>query len=224
MIEPVIVYEDEDIMVVNKPHGMAAQPSYEQRTSVLDFFKKNGQHYLELIHRLDQPVGGLMILAKNDYANQKLSDQVRQHLMKKSYLAVVEGDVLPSEGKLEHYLQKIKGPKAIVVSSKVPQAKLSRLAYKKLNTKILDERIYSLIEVELETGRFHQIRAQLSAQGFPIVKDTKYNATYVTNGNSSGIPLFAYALTFNHPRTQTELCFKVIPSHELFQMFDLERF
>lgn len=205
-----ILFEDNHLLVVVKPQGIAVQKndaaSADDFQSVLkDYLKKKynkpGNVFLGIVHRLDQPVGGVMVFAKTSKAASRLSEQIRQNVWKKCYLAVVDGVPKQKNGVLEDYLVKNEATNEVYVSKKSnPKAKFARLSYKTL--KVAGNR--SLLEISLETGRSHQIRVQLSSRGFPIVNDHKYNKNAKIGSN---IALWAYSLEIEHPVTKEKLVF-----------------
>lgn len=206
---PEIIYEDNHLLVVVKPQGIPvqkAESSNDDFQSLLkDFLKrkydKPGNVFLGIVHRLDQPVGGVMVFAKTSKAASRLSEEIRQNLWKKYYLAVVDG--IPKEKKavLEDYLVKNEATNEVSVSRKGdPKAKFARLYYETLESK----NGRSLLKITLETGRAHQIRVQLSSRGLPIVNDHKYNRN---SKNIADIALWAYSVEIIHPVTKETLVF-----------------
>ena len=206
---PEIIYEDNHLLVVVKPQGIPvqkAESSNDDFQSLLkDFLKrkydKPGNVFLGIVHRLDQPVGGVMVFAKTSKAASRLSEEIRQNLWKKYYLAVVDG--IPKEKKavLEDYLVKNEATNEVSVSRKGdPKAKFARLYYETLESK----NGRSLLKITLETGRAHQIRVQLSTRGLPIVNDHKYNKN---SRNIADIALWAYSVEIIHPVTKEKLVF-----------------
>ena len=206
---PEIIYEDNHLLVVVKPQGIPvqkAESSNDDFQSLLkDYLKrkydKPGNVFLGIVHRLDQPVGGVMLFAKTSKAASRLSEQIRQNLWKKQYLAVVDG--IPKEKKavLEDWLVKNEEKNEVYVSKKGdPKAKFARLSYEALGSK----NGRSLLKITLETGRAHQIRVQLSTRGLPIVNDHKYNKN---SKNIADIALWAYSVEIIHPVTKEKLVF-----------------
>ena len=158
------------------------------------------------MHRLDRPVGGIMIFAKTSKAASRLSNQVREKVFKKKYLAVVDGELEQKEGILEDYLYKDERHNTSkVVSKEKKNAKLAKLDYKVL--KYNEVKNLSLVEIDLHTGRHHQIRVQLSHFGHSIFGDQKYG----TRGQGKQIALWAYQLTVKHPITKEEMTFEDLP-------------
>lgn len=198
-----IIYEDNDIIVVEKPAGMPVQTrSITQRDMVSELKNhlngKNGKEpYLGIIHRLDQPVRGIVVFAKNEMAAGELSRQISRECFDKRYYAVVEGYIEDKEQMvLEDYLIKTRDNMAKVVQKGTKDAKKAVLAYT-----VLDKdrnKDMTLLDIELKTGRFHQIRAQLSNICHPIAGDVKYGAKPDKNAERT-IALCAYHLGFDHP-------------------------
>lgn len=202
MSKPEILYEDKHLLVVNKPAGLITQPSGTDQDSLECQCKqllkirdqKPGNVYLHAVHRLDKPVSGIVLFAKTSKALSRLNAALRAKNFQKVYLALAEGVFIRPTGILEHYLIH-DDFQARVAGSSDPKAKLSRLHYRVLKV----EELKSLVEVTLETGRYHQIRAQLAAEGHPIVGDTKYGSqTYLGAGY---IALHHCRLSLPHPVT-----------------------
>lgn len=223
-----ILYEDSDIIVCVKPHGLATQsksfstPDLEKillnhiaRTSRSS--GSSGKPYLAVIHRLDQPVAGILVFAKTPFAAKELNKQLTTSGFGKHYYALVNGTPASSSGILEDYLVKDGRANISKVCDKgTKDARLARLTYKvvKHNTfggfpdTASDNA--SLLEIVLDTGRHHQIRVQLSNMGCPIIGDSKYNPATsqpVSSGNAQTLCLCAYKLNFKHPRTKEQLEF-----------------
>lgn len=209
-----ILYEDNHIIVVEKKPNIPSQSDktgdINMLTLVKDYikekYKKPGNVYLGLVHRLDRPVGGIMIFAKTSKAASRLSNQVREKIFKKKYLAVVDGKFEKNQGTLEDYLYKDERHNmSKVVKKEKKNSKLAKLDYKVLKYNQVKD--LSLVEINLHTGRHHQIRVQLSNFGHSIFGDQKYG----TRGKGKQIALWAYELTIIHPVTKEELTFKDLP-------------
>lgn len=205
-----VVHLDNHLLLVNKPAGLATQPSPTSNESlelhcknwVKEQFAKPGNVFLQPIHRLDKPVSGLVLFARTSKALSRLNGSMRAGQMHKTYQALVEGNVLPLEGKLEHYL--LHGDHyAHIVSADTKGAKRAILRYR---LKEQHENT-SLLEIDLETGRYHQIRAQLSAFGHPIVGDSKYGSKLAFKGD--GIALAHVRFSFPHPISNELLSFEL---------------
>ena len=209
-----VIYEDNHIIVVEKIPNV---PSQSDKTGDIDMltmvkqyikekYNKPGNVYLGLVHRLDRPVGGIMIFAKTSKAASRLSDQVREKVFKKKYLAVVDGKIENKSGTLEDYLYNDERNNiSKVVNKDKKNAKFAKLDYDVI--KYDEVKNLSLVKVNLHTGRHHQIRVQLSNFGHSIFGDQKYG----TRGQGKQIALWAYELTINHPITKEEMTFKDLP-------------
>lgn len=206
-----ILYEDRDILVCHKPAGLAVQTD---KTSQMDMASelKNylKQSYLGVVHRLDQPVEGLLVFAKNKQAAAGLSKQLTNGGLHKHYYAVCCGKPAASKGELVDYLVKDgKTNMAKTVEPSDPQGKEAILDYEVKEIK----NDKALLDVEIKTGRFHQIRAQLAHAGFPILGDLKYGNEKSINLSATeavrNVQLYAYSLSFVHPGTRKKMEFKM---------------
>lgn len=209
-----ILYQDNHLLVVEKEVGILSQSdgsnTKDMLTILKDYLKKEyhkpGNVYLGLVHRLDKPVGGIMVFAKTSKAAKRLSEQIRNHEFEKSYLAVVKGK-LSSAGTYEDYL--VKKDFHSYITDK-DHGKLARLKYKVIKKE--DDR--TLVKIELETGRYHQIRVQFASRNYPLLGDEKYGK----KGKYS-IALYAYQLSFLHPISKERLVFKLLPKEGYFKKF-----
>lgn len=217
-----ILFEDKDIIVCYKPSGIAVQTagiSQQDMVSELkNYLAAQGQKnpYVGVVHRLDQPVSGVLVFAKNQAAAADLSTQVQDNRMQKVYRAYVYGalDETGKERTLEDILYKdAKTNMSRVAAPGSKEAKLgkkAKLSYKVLQEIPVDEEVYSELEIKLHTGRHHQIRVQLSHAGHPILGDTKYGtleSAEISAKLEKGLKLCAYKLTFIHPKTKKEVEF-----------------
>lgn len=209
-----IIYEDNHLLVVEKPVNIPSQADESLDRDMLTIlkddikqrFNKPGNVYLGLVHRLDRPVGGVMVFAKTSKAASRLSEQVRSHNFKKIYLAAVHGKMEKSSGRLEHFLLKNTQTNTVkVVDKSAPGAKEAILDYETLES----SGELSLVRIRLHTGRSHQIRVQFSTTGHPLYGDQKYGAALNKAGQQ--IALWAYEIKCNHPTTKEELVFKCEP-------------
>ena len=223
MIAEKILYEDGQIIVCRKTAGVPTQTTALGEPDLVSMLKnyraeKNEDPYIGLVHRLDQPVEGVMLFAKTKSAAAILSKQVATRDMGKEYYAVVEGDPKEKEGSLTHWLVRDgKTNTSRVVVKNTPEAKEARLDYRVLGTMEVDGKIRSLIRVYLHTGRHHQIRVQMSATGHPIVGDRKYGEE-----NQRGyepLSLCSCRLNFRHPETGKEMEFSIQPEGKQFHQF-----
>ncbi|AQX04537.1 RNA pseudouridine synthase [Elizabethkingia meningoseptica] len=222
MIGSQIVYEDNHLLVINKKVGQLVQGDKTGDKSLLDeikdFIKKRDQKpgnvYLGLVHRIDRPTSGLVIYAKTSKALSRLTQMVKNREIQKTYWAIVPKEMIPLEQKLVHYLRKNeKNNKATVFEKPTEGAKEARLHYNVIKT--LDN--YYLLEVDLETGRHHQIRSQLAKIGVPIKGDLKYGSP--RSNPDGGIHLHARKLNFIHPVTkeQIEITAPTNPQDKIWQ-------
>ena len=207
-----VLYEDNHLLVVEKPANVPVQADASGDEDLLtackgyikEKYQKPGEVYLGLVHRLDRPVGGVMVFARTSKAAARLTEQFSAHRAMKRYAAVVEGNA-PSEGRLTDWLLKNESTNTTsVVQANTPGAKEARLSYRTLAR----EKGLSLLDVNLQTGRPHQIRVQLSGAGFPIRGDQRYNPDAMV-GNQ--IRLWAYALTIAHPTLKEPMTFYALP-------------
>jgi 23S rRNA pseudouridine1911/1915/1917 synthase len=201
-----VIFVDNHLLAAIKPAGLATQPT---ETDTEDFltdakqwvkskYNKPGNVFLEPIHRLDKPVSGIVLFARTSKALSRLQAQMRGREMSKTYLALVEGTLPMSEGTLEHFL--LHGShRALVVSEKHPEGKKAILHYRVLNT--VDKT--TLVEITLETGRYHQIRAQFSAIGYPVVGDRKYGSEL--SWQQDAVALHHSKMQLKHPVTGVDL-------------------
>ncbi|MEG0294203.1 RluA family pseudouridine synthase [Enterococcus sp.] len=197
-----ILYEDNHLLLVEKPRNIPVQEDSSRDLDLLTGLKqmikirdeKPGNVYLGLVHRLDRPVGGTMVFAKTSKAASRLSDMMRRHVIERQYLAVVHGVPKQKKHQLVDYLHKNSQKNQVaVVSSQHPKGKKAILNYQVLASR----EGFSLLAVQLETGRPHQIRVQLSAMGHPIYGDQKYGQK--TSKVGQQIALWAKSLTLDHP-------------------------
>lgn len=212
-----IIYEDNHLLVVEKEVNIPVQADDSQDldflTMLKDYIKKRdnkpGNVYLGLVHRLDRPVGGIMVFAKTSKCASRLCEQIRTKVFKKTYFAVVENKIEP-EGKLIDKLLKDTKRNIVRIDDK---GKLAILEYKLIDYK--DN--LSLVKINLETGRSHQIRVQFSSRGYPLYGDQRYN-----KGAKVGeqIALFSNSITFNHPITKERLSFEIsLPNRKPWNIF-----
>lgn len=206
-----ILYDNGPCLVVNKPAGVLTQApagidSMEVRVKAFyrEREQKEGNIYLGLPHRLDRPVSGAIVFARHVRAAQRLASQFENRTVTKMYWAVVEGDVQPDESTWNDHLHKRHGmAQSIVVPPDDPRGKLAVMRYRVL-ARI--ENVGTWLEVELETGRTHQIRVQAASRGHPVVGDTQYGSTGsfgepFDDERLRAIALHARELGFNHPMT-----------------------
>lgn len=231
-----IVYEDEAVLVIRKPAGLATESAGIGQKDVVSELKnyvakKNPgkMPYLGIVHRLDQPVEGLLVFAKTKKAAENLTAQLGKGMLKKEYLAVVCGKVPENTGRLVDYLIKVNGMAVVKDAADAqaekaadPQAKKAVLTY----TKKAETEKFTLLAVQIETGRFHQIRAQLSHAGFPILGDEKYGSEESKELSREKkirfTALCAASLSFRHPVTGKFMAFTQAPQNPAFADFVIE--
>lgn len=216
-----IVYEDNHMLIVNKSPGEIVQGDKSGDVPMVDSLKqwlkekynKSGNVFLGVVHRLDRPVGGLVIFAKTSKALARLNEQLREGKIKKTYRALTGGLPVDTEGELRHYIYSVeKNNKSYISSIPREGAKEARLAYRLL----AKGDNYNLFEINLFTGRKHQIRVQMSSIGCPIKGDLKYGAR--RSNEDGSISLIAYSLDFVHPVTKEAMHFEApCPDNNLWK-------
>lgn len=213
-----ILYEDNHLLVVVKPENVLSQADSTNDLDMLTLLKeyikvsknKPGNVYLGLVQRLDRRVGGVMVFAKTSKAASRLSEDIRNHKFNKTYLAVVLGKI-ENDGILIHKLKK-ESLKAVDSFD----GKESKLEYEVLNSFELDDREFSVLKINLITGRYNQIRSQLSLINHPIIDDFKYG--YRGKNYNDVLGLFCYQIKFNHPVTKEEMEFSYKPDWEFWSL------
>ncbi len=212
-----ILYEDNHLLVVEKPINVLVQADNTKDKDLLTMlkeylkekYKKPGNVYLGLVHRLDRVVGGVMVFAKTSKAAGRLSKQVQSHELKKIYYAVVCGN-LKGKGHLENYLRKNEKTNTSYVDK---EGKLAILDYEVVACK---ENL-TLVKIDLKTGRHHQIRVQFSNINYPLYGDARYNSNYK---KGEQIALFAKELSFFHPITKQKITFCLdLPNRYPYTLF-----
>ena len=222
-----ILYEDNHLLIVNKHGGDLVQPDPSGESALEDRIKafikerdaKPGEVFLGVVHRIDRPVSGAVLFAKTSKALVRLNEMIREGHIRKIYWALTERTPEPEEGQLTHYiLRDGRTNRSRAYDAPKPEAKLGKLRYRTLNVATH----YTLVEVELLTGRHHQIRAQLSKIGCPIRGDLKYGAK--RSLPEGGISLHSRTIAFNHPvRHEPITVTAPVPQHDnLWAHFDSE--
>lgn len=209
----IVLYEDNHIIVVVKEENILSQADntldLDMLTLVKNYIKekhnKPGNVYLGLVSRLDRRVGGVMVFAKSSKAASRLSDDIRTHNINKEYYAIVEG-IIDTDGSLKDYLYKDeKELKAIISSENNKEAKEAILNYYVQKKIEIDNSNYTLLKIELITGRYNQIRAQLSHFNHPIINDFKYG--YKGKNYEDSLGLWCHQISFTHPVTKEDMTF-----------------
>ena len=215
MTRLVILYEDNHIIVVYKFSGILSQSDSTKdldmvsivKTYLKDRYHKPGNVYLGLVHRLDRPVKGVMVFAKTSKAAARLSKQIRNGQMHKKYYAVVEGILKEKEGILENKIEKLDNKKVLIDSLNGKEAKLEYKVIKEKDN-------LSLVDINLLTGRYHQIRLQFSSRNHPLYGDTLYGSKY-----KGDLALISYSLSFIHPITKEKMCFEIKINSQIMTNF-----
>lgn len=225
-----ILYEDNHIVVVNKPQGVASQPDEtgdkDMFTWVKEYIKekynKPGEAFIGVVHRLDRPTGGAMVFARTSKAAARLSEQLREGDFDKTYFAVLSGKPRENKGKIVSYLKKDEKTNTVKI---VPQtetgAKRAELDYEVLEHNSKTNR--TLVKVKLYSGRGHQIRVQMKSIKCPVYGDQKYGGEGM---DKVMLNLFAVELAFNHPTTKQKMKFRVYPPENAaaWNEFKLEKY
>jgi len=216
-----IVYEDDDLLVVNKPAGLLTMGTEDKKIGtayyyLMDYVRKGGGNTrarIFIVHRLDKLTSGVLVFAKNEEVKLKL--QADWEKTKKKYLAVVHGQFVKKEGVITSYLAENKA--FVMYSTKDPaKGKLSHTAYKVLQ----ESRRFSLVEVDLLTGRKNQIRVHMTDVGHPVVGDDKYGKA---NGVYKRLALHAKSISFVHPVTGKTMMFETRTPHYFGTLMESHR-
>lgn len=226
-----IIYEDGDILVAWKPAGLATQTArvgqQDMVSELKNYLASGGKAapYLAVVHRLDQPVEGVLVFGKNKKAAAELTAQLGKGSLHKGYQAVLCGKPAEETGTLVDYLYKDANSHAVVVTGQqeqYPDAKRAVLHYQVLGSCVQSEPL-TRVTVQIETGRFHQIRAQMAHAGMPLLGDNKYgNEASVKLAGALGVrqvALCADSLVLRHPVTGKELAFTGQPENRAFALF-----
>lgn len=214
MMKIPIIYEDNHLLVVIKPPNILSQKDHTQDADMLTLLKedikkrynKPNNVYLGLVHRLDRPVGGVMVFAKTSKSASRLSSQIREREFIKNYLAIIHGKLPKKKDTLNHYL--LKNNKSKMVSVVSPQTRGAQKAV--LDYEVIDTKgAFSLVRLNLHTGRPHQIRVQFSNIGHPVFGDQRYGAKVSNVGEK--IALWSYEIICKHPTLQEKISFTGFP-------------
>jgi 23S rRNA pseudouridine1911/1915/1917 synthase len=211
-----VLYEDNHLLVVNKPAMLPTMGVAEDRPSLLTAAKeyvrqkynKPGNVYLGIVSRLDAPVTGVVLLARTSKAAGRLSKQFRERDVEKFYWGIVEGDVSPREARLKDFMRKDERHRRMhIASEQAPGAQLAELSYRVMGDREGDPQVQdntrnSVLEVRLHTGRKHQIRVQLAHAGIPIFGDRKYGSQ---RAFPRGIALHSRRLVVEHPVSKMQI-------------------
>jgi 23S rRNA pseudouridine1911/1915/1917 synthase len=212
-----ILFEDNHIICVNKKCGeivqpdLSGDPALEENVKeyIKEKYNKPGSVFLGVVHRIDRPVSGVVMFARTSKALARINEMFKEKTVKKTYWAIVKNKPVNESGTLEQYLlRNSKQNKSYMHSSPVPGSKLAILHYRL----IFSSNSYFLLEIDLETGRHHQIRAQLSAMGSPIRGDLKYG--FDRSNPDGGINLHARSIEFFHPVSKERISVIAQPPKE----------
>lgn len=216
-----VIYEDNHLLVVEKIPNVLSQADNTKDVDMLTLCKeyvkekynKYGNVFMGLVHRLDRPVGGLMVFARTSKSASRLSDQVRTRTIKKSYQAVVLGKCEKSGEYVDYLLKDKKKNMVSVVDKNSSGAKEARLKYRKISsaTSKIDSMEYSLVEIDLQTGRPHQIRVQFSSRKHPLYGDQRYSLVAKAGQQ---IALWSTKLELIHPTKKEKMTFVSNPPSE----------
>ena len=214
-----IIYEDNHIIVVEKPCNILSQVDSTKDISLLDMVKeyikkkynKPGNVYLGLVHRLDRPVGGLMVFARSSKAASRLTKSFQEHLVDKRYLAIVNGKMEKEKDELIDFIEKGKDGNSFISAT----GKKAVLDYEVIS--YLKEKNCSLVSIRLKTGRHHQIRIQFASRGHFLLGDQRYGIV-----DYKQISLFCYYLSFAHPVTKKIMKFQLeMPHYDYWTLFTM---
>lgn len=216
-----ILFEDAQILVCRKPAGVAVQTAKAGQQDLVSMLKnylaaRQEAPQVHVVHRLDQPVEGVMVFAKDSRSAAALSRQLKEQGVEKCYHAVIEGQMEPEQGELvDDLLRDGKRNYSSVVPAGTKGAKQAVLRYRTLQS--LDGK--SLLEIHLKTGRHHQIRVQMAHAGHPLVGDRKYNPSCAGAAGYLPVGLCSVRLAFLHPATGARMVYEVAPKGEAFAGF-----
>lgn len=210
-----VIYEDNHIIVVVKPPNILSQKDITDDVDMITMVKqylkqkhhKPGNVYLGLLHRLDRPVGGVMVFAKTSKAASRLSKDIKSHHFEKRYLAVIDGYLVKDKGIMIDYLLKEKNGNTIVSTKE--KGKYAELYYRVLQRCKGENK--TLVEIQIKTGRHHQIRVQFSSRGYPLCGDQRYGKQDKTQ-----IALFSYLLKLYHPVKKEWMEFTALPDNSSY--------
>ena len=231
-----IIFEDEHLIVAYKPAGIATQTARIGQQDMVSELKNylsrkpenkgKGEPYLGLVHRLDQPVSGILVFGKTKQAAASISRQITEGTFHKYYYAVIYGKPVKENDRLTDYLYKDgRTNMSLIVKKDFLEAKKAVLDYKLVKTLMVVEVLQeaSLMEIELLTGRHHQIRVQMANAGMPLLGDNKYGTEtdkqFSREIGCKNVALRAYTINFRHPKTGNEISFKRKSEEEIFLPF-----
>lgn len=217
-----ILYEDKWLLAAVKPQGMPTQPDKTGDADLLSALEAETGQPLGLLHRLDRPVGGVMLFAKEKAAEGFLAKEMQAGRLEKTYLTVLCGKLPAESGTLTDYLLKNgRTNLSAVVPAALKRAKKAVLHYTCLGERETPEGILTLAAIRLETGRHHQIRVQMAHAGCPVWGDRKYGQKYGqrVQGGQTCIALWSYHLEGRHPAKKARFSFAALPQEAPFSLF-----
>lgn len=218
---PEVLYNDDFLTVVNKPGGMEVHPCPSNRTTTLAnaimyYWATCGEyHNYHIVNRLDKDTSGICVVAKNKYAHGVLSSQMKENVFKRGYFAVIHGVVNPPSGIIDIPIKR--DPDSIIKRIAAPDGKYAKTNYKTVN---ISKNGFSCINVELETGRTHQIRVHFSHIGHPLVGDWLYGKGDMERNLITRHALHANTVEFCHPATKERLCFESKVPHDIQKLIN----
>jgi len=215
-IGDLVLYKNNQLIAFNKPGGVPSQDDLTKEKSMINLAQIYCKAPVYILNRIDRPTSGVILFAKTKQAQVHTNEQLRTGGIEKSYLAVVDKDILPTQQVLTHTLYKdSKRKQAIVVEPQHPKGKVATLSYEVVES--IDR--YALLLVTTSTGRFHQIRAQLAQIGFPIKGDVKYGSRRANKDKF--IHLHAWKVSFVHPTSQERVMLQApVPNEPVWQAFE----
>ncbi len=229
-----ILHEDDDIIVCLKPAGVPSQPDKTNdedmesclKNYLFEKYMMDEEPYLALLHRLDRPVGGIMVFAKNKAAAADLSGQISAGKVVKYYQAILTGELSEEAGTLVDYMLKDgRSNLSQLVPEGTKGAKRAELEYEVLDVFDTDKGVLSYVLIRLLTGRHHQIRVQMAGHGAGIYGDSRYNPVFAKKKQTGReIALYAARLEFSHPSTGERMVFKHEPEGDIFNVIEMEDF
>ena len=214
-IGDLVLYKNNKLIAFNKPGGLPSQDDLTKEKSMLNLAEIYCKAPVYILNLIDRPTSGVILFAKTKQAQVNMNEQLRSGAIEKSYLAVVDKDILPLQQVLTHTLFKdSKRKQAVVVPPEHPKGKVATLSYEVVET--IDR--YALLLISTSTGRFHQIRAQLAQIGFPIKGDVKYGSRRANK--EKFIHLHAWKMSFVHPVSHESVMLQApVPNEPVWQAF-----
>ncbi len=208
-MKPEIIFEDPNIIVLNKPAGLLSQGDVSESANLVDWLRHYlGRHYVGLIHRLDRNTSGIMVVAKRTKAASRLNQALQEGVLRRTYLAWLNGKLVKPAVWKHHLVKDHKNNQMKIASRPTPESKKAVLKVRPLKYATLKGQKLTLAEFELETGRSHQIRVQSQAEGFTVLGDKKYGNKNVKGSSFPRPALHSYKIIFSHPITKEKMKFE----------------